>query len=69
MTCNVGKTDRIIRIVVGVVLIAVAVVFAQPWAYIGIIPLVTGVVKFCPLYTLLKVNTSCENKNEDKDNT
>ena len=69
MTCNVGKTDRILRIVAGVVLIAVAVIFAQPWAYIGIIPLVTGVVKFCPLYPLLKINTSCENKNDSGDNT
>jgi preprotein translocase subunit SecF len=60
MSCNVGKLDRILRIVVGLVLIVVAVAFSWPWGYIGIIPLVTGLIKFCPLYTLLKINTSCE---------
>ncbi len=62
MPCNIGKTDRILRIVIGVVLILVAIFFSQPWAYIGIIPLVTGLVKFCPIYSLLKLNTTCESK-------
>lgn len=67
MSCNVGKIDRILRVVVGLVLIVVAVVFAWPWGYIGIIPLVTGLIKFCPLYTLLKINTSCETKNNENE--
>ncbi|MBF6058886.1 MULTISPECIES: YgaP family membrane protein [Thiomicrorhabdus] len=55
---NVGTLDRIIRIVLGVVLIALAYTgVVGNWGYIGIIPLVTGLIKWCPLYTLLGVQT------------
>lgn len=60
MSCNVGKIDRVLRIAVGLALIIVAVIFKWPWGYIGIIPLVTGVIKFCPLYPLLKIDTGCQ---------
>ena len=55
---NVGTLDRIIRIIVGIALIALAYtgVFGA-WAYIGIIPLATGLLRWCPLYTLLGVQT------------
>lgn len=55
---NVGTLDRIIRIIIGIALIALA--FSGTiglWGYIGIIPLVTGLLKWCPLYTLLGVQT------------
>ena len=55
---NVGSIDRIIRIVVGLVLIALVFVGPQtPWGWIGIIPLATGLLKTCPLYSLLGFNT------------
>jgi hypothetical protein len=57
MKLNVGGIDRILRIVVGVALIAWAVMGGPVWAWIGIVPLVTGLFKFCPLYTLLGMNT------------
>ena len=50
MKCNMGKTDRIIRAVVGVVIIAAGVFFQSWWGAIGAIPLVTAAVGWCPAY-------------------
>jgi len=58
MTANVGTPDRILRIVIGLILIAL--VFVGPrtaWGWIGIIPLATALINFCPLYALLGVKT------------
>ena len=58
MKCNVGGVDRVLRIVVGLVLIALALMGAiGVWGWIGVIPLATGLFKFCPAYTLLGINT------------
>jgi hypothetical protein len=58
MTANVGSTDRIIRIVVGVALIAWALLMGGPtWAWIGVLPLVTGLMRVCPAYSILGMNT------------
>ncbi len=55
---NEGKIDRIIRIIVGVVLLALVFVGPQtPWGWIGLVPLITGLVGFCPMYKLLGINT------------
>lgn len=54
MKLNVGGIDKILRVVLGVALIAATLTGALPvWGYIGIVPLVTGLVNFCPLYTVL----------------
>ena len=64
MKTNVGTIDRIIRIVVGLVLIALVFVGPQtPWGWIGIIPLATGLISSCPLYSLLGLST-CSVKKE-----
>ena len=58
MSFNVGGIDRILRVIVGLVLISL--VFVGPktmWGWIGVIPLVTGLFRFCPAYTLLGMNT------------
>lgn len=55
---NVGSADRILRIVLGLVLIAL--VFVGPktvWGWLGLIPLVTGVMRTCPLYSLFGINS------------
>lgn len=55
---NIGNADRIARIILGVVLIAL--VFVGPktaWGWIGLVPLLTGLVRWCPLYRLIGVNT------------
>ena len=57
-TTNVGSADRLIRIVLGLVLIALVFVGPQtPWGWIGVVPLVTGFLRMCPLYSLIGVNT------------
>jgi hypothetical protein len=58
MKCNSGGIDRILRVVVGLVLIALAVTgTVGMWGWIGVVPLLTGVVGFCPAYSILGVNT------------
>lgn len=55
---NVGTLDRIIRIVLGLILITMAYTgVIGLWGYIGIIPLATGLLKWCPLYSILGVQT------------
>ncbi|HLP99103.1 MAG TPA: DUF2892 domain-containing protein [Sideroxyarcus sp.] len=58
MKINVGGIDRILRIVVGLALIgAMLAGMIGVWGWIGVVPLVTGLFKFCPLYTVLGMNT------------
>lgn len=57
MSANVGSIDRIIRILAGLALIAWALMGGPAWAWIGVVPLATGLFKFCPAYTLLGMNT------------
>ena len=58
MTKNVGGIDRTLRIIVGLALIAAAATGTVGlWGYIGVVPLVTGFVRFCPAYTLLGIRT------------
>lgn len=58
-TANVGTADRIARIVAGLVLIALALTGVwAPWGWIGVVPLVTGFIKFCPAYTLFGLKTT-----------
>jgi hypothetical protein len=55
---NVGTIDRILRIVVGLGLISLVFVGPQtPWGWIGIVPLLTAAISFCPLYTLIGIRT------------
>jgi len=58
MNKNVGMVDRVLRIVVGLVLVALVFVGPQtPWGWIGLIPLATGLMSWCPAYTLFGWNT------------
>ena len=58
MSRNEGNIDRALRIIAGLALLALVFVGPQtPWGWIGIVPLVTGLVSFCPLYRLLGINT------------
>ena len=55
---NVGSADRLFRIALGLLLIALVFVGPKtPWGWVGIIPLVTGLMRTCPLYSLIGVNT------------
>ncbi|PPD46486.1 MAG: hypothetical protein CTY15_00185 [Methylocystis sp.] len=58
MEINVGKTDRIVRIVAGVLLLSLVFVGPKTWlGLVGIVPLVTAFINFCPAYKILGVNT------------
>ena len=58
MKLNVGGIDRILRIVVGLVLIALAVTGTVGWwGWLGVVPLATGLFRFCPMYRLLGMST------------
>ncbi|AEY00876.1 hypothetical protein GU3_05600 [Oceanimonas sp. GK1] len=58
MEKNVGNVDRVIRIILGLVLIALVFVGPQtPWGWLGVIPLATAFVSFCPLYKLLGIKS------------
>jgi len=54
---NEGTADRTIRAIVGIALIALALTKGWLWAWIGVVPLLTAAIGFCPLYALLGVNT------------
>jgi hypothetical protein len=58
MTHNAGTLDRILRVVLGLALLSLVFVGPHTWlGFIGVVPLITGLIGFCPLYRLLGVNT------------
>jgi hypothetical protein len=61
MEINVGKTDKTLRIVAGIALLAWALTGGPVWSWIGLIPLVTGIFGVCPAYSIFGINT-CSKK-------
>lgn len=57
MKANVGGIDKILRIAAGIVVIAVGLYFKSWWGAVGLIPLLTGLINWCPLYVPLKWST------------
>ncbi len=60
ITKNVGSVERVIRVVIGLALLSVVVLVegnARYWGLIGLVPLATGAVGWCPPYALLGINT------------
>jgi len=58
LTANVGTTDRVIRIVVGLALIALTLMGQIGiWGWLGLVPIATAFLKFCPAYTLFGIRT------------
>ena len=57
MTRNEGTIDRALRIILGLVLIALALTGKTAWGWVGVVPLLTGLVGMCPLYSILGINT------------
>jgi Protein of unknown function (DUF2892) len=58
MKCNMGNTDRIIRGIMGLVIVGLGVYFSSWFGLIGIIPIGTAVFKFCPVYVPFKISTA-----------
>jgi len=58
MEKNVGTVERIVRIVVGLIIIVVGYLYQSWWGAIGIIPILTGSLGWCPAYIPFKINTN-----------
>ena len=59
MLLNEGTVDRVVRVVFGLALLAMVFVGPHTWlGWLGVIPLVTGLVGFCPLYRLVGIRTT-----------
>lgn len=55
---NEGMIDRVLRVIVGLALIAIVFIGPQtPWGWVGLVPLLTGLVGTCPLYSVLGIRT------------
>jgi hypothetical protein len=58
MKTNEGTIDRALRVAVGVLLLALTLTHTiGMWGWIGVVPLLTGAIGWCPLYTVLGINT------------
>ncbi|MEC9103495.1 MAG: DUF2892 domain-containing protein [Pseudomonadota bacterium] len=58
MSRNEGTLDRALRVILGLVLLSRVFLGPQtPWGWIGLVPLATGLIGWCPLYTLLGIRT------------
>lgn len=61
---NIGKTDSIIRVILGALLIGNVFIGLQtPLGWIGLIPFATGFIGVCPVYSLLGINTNTRGEN------
>ena len=63
MKCNEGSIDRSLRVIAGLVLIALAATgTVGVWGWVGVVPLVTGAIGFCPAYSIFGLNTCATKK-------
>lgn len=60
MKKNIGKTERTIRFVLGFIIIIVGILAKSWWGLIGLIPLATAGISFCPLWAVLGISTNKE---------
>jgi hypothetical protein len=59
MRKNIGRIERIVRVVLGIVVVSLAFVGPRSsWAFLGIIPIVSGLIGYCPPYALLGIDTT-----------
>jgi len=60
MKQNIGKTDKIIRLVLGIAIAALGFYYKSWWGLIALVPILTAFTNFCPLYPIFKLNTKNE---------
>jgi hypothetical protein len=67
MKKNIGGIERVARVILGAAILALAFVGPKsPWAYLGLIPLATGFIGWCPPYALFGISTCKECKQENR---
>ena len=57
MKCNIGGTERFIRLVVGVIMLFLGLYLRSWWGIIGLVPLITGAIRYCPISAVLGIST------------
>lgn len=57
MEVNVGKTDKLMRFIVAIVIAIAGIYFKSWWGLVSIVPLLTALISFCPLYKILGITT------------
>jgi len=57
MICNVGKTDKVVRWIIGIIIAAAGLYYSSWWGFLAIIPIGTAILGFCSLYVPFKINT------------
>jgi len=57
MKKNVGKTDKVIRLVLGVIIAAAGIYFKSWWGLLAIVPVATALINFCPIYRIFGLST------------
>ncbi len=65
LTANVGSTDRLIRLIAGIAICGAGIAYSSWWGAVGLVPLATAFLRWCPAYMPLKVSTcgkSCDKK-------
>ncbi len=67
MKCNVGKTDRIIRLFAGLLILGIGIYYGSWWGLIGFLPILTAVISWCSLYALIGISTCREDEEIPKD--
>ena len=66
MKCNVGVTDKMIRIILGAIILAAGIFYSSWWGILGAILILTGIFKFCALYSIFGISTCSMNDSEKK---
>ena len=66
MKKNIGSVDKTVRIILGVVIIALGLYYQSLWGLIGLLPLLTSLVGICPLYLPFGISTNKENPDTKK---
>ena len=65
MKSNVGGIDRILRYIVGLALLGAGLYFKSWWGLVGLLPIITATIRFCPAYLPFGLST-CGVKSEEK---
>lgn len=64
MKTNVGSIDRLVRVVIGCAILGAGYYFKSWWGLVGVLPLLTAIVGFCPAYLPFGLNTCARKDNE-----